>query len=126
MKPKTNTMVDANVILRYLLNDVPEQALCAEKILCEQNVFVTIEVIAEVVYVLKGVYSVERSEIARILTNFLSLVNCQEKDILIFSLQTYERQNLDFVDCVLYAYHAIKGFEIKTFDKVLLKFLGMG
>ena len=27
------------------------------------------------------------------------------------------RQNLDFVDCILYAYNKVKGYEIKAFDK---------
>lgn len=31
--------------------------------------------------------------------------------------------NLDFVDCVLYAYHSVRQYEIKTFDKKLNKLL---
>jgi Predicted nucleic-acid-binding protein, contains PIN domain len=50
-------MFDANMILRYLLNDNEQMAEKAEQYLDAGNVWVTIEVIAEVVYVLKGVYS---------------------------------------------------------------------
>ena len=49
-------MLDANVILRYLLNDNEEMALKAEKVIKTQKALVTIEVIAEVV-VLEFVYS---------------------------------------------------------------------
>lgn len=32
-------------------------------------------------------------------------------------------QSLDFPDCILYAYHKVKGYEVKTFDKKLNKLL---
>ena len=49
------TLIDTNVILRFLLNDVPEQAEQAKAVI-EAGAFTTIEVIAEVVYI-GGVYS---------------------------------------------------------------------
>ncbi len=111
------------MILRYLLNDQQEMADRAERYLHDGNVFVTIEVIAEVVYVLKGVYSLDRSVIAETLNGLLELVDCQEKRVLTIALHTYGQRNLDFVDCVLYGYHAVKGAEIATFDKKLLKLI---
>jgi hypothetical protein len=48
---------------------------------------------------------------------------CQEHDVLLLALDTYAERNLDFVDCVLYSYHAVKNVEIATFDKKLLKLL---
>ena len=44
-------MLDANMILRYLLNDNEKMADEAERIIREGNVWITIEVLAEVVYV---------------------------------------------------------------------------
>lgn len=44
-------MLDTNMILRYLLNDNRKMADEAEKVISEGSVQVTIEVIAEVVYV---------------------------------------------------------------------------
>lgn len=38
-------------------------------------------------------------------------------EVMKLGLETYAEQNLDFVDCILYAYNRIKGYEIKTFDK---------
>lgn len=38
-------------------------------------------------------------------------------------IETYAEQNLDFPDCILYAYHKVKGYEVKTFDKKLNKLL---
>ena len=111
------------MILRYLLNDNAEMADKAETYLESGNVWVTIEVIAEVIYVLKGVYSLEREEIVATTKEFLELVNCQESEVLELALDTFKERNLDFVDCVLYAYHKVKGAEIATFDKKLIKLM---
>lgn len=116
-------ILDTNMILRYLLNDNKEMADEAEKIIKQGNAKVTIEIIAEVVYVLKGVYSIERDLIKISLLNFLSEIQADEKDILKAGLEIYGKQNLDFVDCILYAYSKVKGYEIKTFDKKLKKLL---
>lgn len=114
---------DTNMILRYLLNDNEEMADQAERYLDTGNVLVTIAVIAEVVYVMKGVYAMDRGEITDTIKGFLKLVSCQERDVLNRALDAYRGYNLDFVDCVLYAYHIEKGFEIATFDKKLLHIL---
>jgi predicted nucleic-acid-binding protein len=45
-------VVDANIILRYLLNDHDELSLQARQIIDEQEVEVPIEVLCEVVFVL--------------------------------------------------------------------------
>ena len=116
-------MLDTNMILRYLLNDNQEMADKTEQYLNFGNVSVTIEVIAEVVYVLKGVYSMDRDIIADTIKGFLELVSCHEMDVLSLALDTYAERKLDFVDCVLYGYHAERGIEIATFDKKLLKLI---
>lgn len=38
-------------------------------------------------------------------------------------METYAEQNLDFVDCLLYAYKHVKKYDILTFDKKLNKLL---
>lgn len=117
-------MLDTNMILRYLLNDSREMADEAETIIKEGSVLLTTEVVAEVVYVLKGVYSVERGQIASCLLEFLSEVIIPEEQVVRLGLETFAEQNLDFVDCILYAYNQIKGYEIRTFDKKLQRLLG--
>lgn len=95
----------------------------AKKYLNNGDVFVTIEVIAEVIYVLGKVYSLTRHDIVKTTTRFLKLVNCQEREVLNLAIDTFDNHNLDFVDCVLYAYHKIKNVEIATFDKKLIKLI---
>ena len=114
---------DANMILRYLLGDNDEMKNTAKLYLIDGDVWVTLEVAAEVVYVLKGVYHLDRQEISEKLMQFLELVECRENIVLRQALHTYAVQNLDFVDCILYAYNKVKGVEIATFDKKLLRLL---
>ena len=116
-------LFDANMILRYLMNDNESMAEQAERYLNQYDVWVTTEVIAEVVYVLKKVYAADRDTIADSTHDFLNLVDCHEHDVVDMALQTYKSYNLDFVDCMLYAYNCIDGAQIATFDKKLLKLI---
>ena len=116
-------MFDTNMILRYLLKDNEEMKEKAKSYLIAGNVTVTLEVVAEVVYVLRKVYSMERQIVSAMVKNFAELVNCAESDVLLLAVDTYSARNIDFVDCILYAYHKIHGFEIATFDKKLLRLI---
>ena len=114
-------LLDANVILRYLLNDHEQMSAQAEKYIQEEDACMTIEVAAEVVYVLAKVYSVERNKISESVKCILNQISCTEPEVLQEALNIYGETVLDFVDCVLCAYHAVKGYEIRTFDKKLMK-----
>ena len=52
-------MLDANAVLRYVLNDNEKMSLEVTEVVKKGYSIVTIEVIAEVIYVLKGVYGVD-------------------------------------------------------------------
>lgn len=116
-------ILDANIILRFLLNDNAEMALEAKRLVTSGNAYVTIEVVAEVVYVLGGLYGLDRDRVSNALMRFLTLVNSRQADVLRLALQAYAAHKLDFVDCVLYAYHQVGGAQIATFDKKLLRCL---
>lgn len=111
-------LIDANVILRYLLDD---HAILSEKAkeIVELGAYTLPEVIAEVVYVLKGVYKVERRELAEALQEFMQEIDIEHKDVIFASLEIYADTSLDFVDCILIAYHKVWHVEIASFDKKL-------
>lgn len=111
------------MILRFLLKDNISQALKTAEYIDNEDVSVTVEIIAEVVYVLGKVYSLERKKISESVISFLELVNCREHDEVVLALARFEISNLDFVDCMLYAYHKLNGVKIATFDKQLIKIL---
>jgi predicted nucleic-acid-binding protein len=111
--------VDANYILRYLLNDNPEMANIAEQLLLNEAIFIANEILAEVIYVLLGVYEISKIDISN---KLISLINCDtiftdNESIVIEALNLFKNQNLDFVDCLLCSYSQID--EVKTFDKKL-------
>jgi predicted nucleic-acid-binding protein len=114
-------IVDANYILRYLLNDIDEQSQEAARIIEDEKVTVLYEVIAEVVYVLQKVYSVERTKIAEGVTMILNYdnVTISSPKVIKKALNEYSSSKLDFVDCILFAYSYIHGEVIHTFDKKL-------
>lgn len=118
-------LVDANIILRYLLDDHPELSPKAAEILEQQTVTLSIEVACEVVYVLQKVYVIERKEIEQQLSELLDaeLVNMEKPAIFLDALKRYSTSTLDFVDTLLLAYHAIEAAEIFTFDNKLNKHL---
>ena len=116
-------MLDANAILRYILNDNEDMALEVTEVIRSEDITVTIEVISEVVYVLKRVYGVDKQTITESILDFISDVNVVGKDILVLGIETYADKNLDFIDCILYAYKCIRGYDAFTFDKKLKKLL---
>jgi len=114
---------DANVILRYILNDNEDLADTAADFISGGNILIVNEVIAEVVYVLSGkIYKIERDRIKTAIITFLDELDF-DNEIIRKALSVYVNTKLDFVDCLLYAYHMINGDEICTFDKGLKNIL---
>lgn len=114
-------ILDANAILRYVLYDNEDMAKEVNDLILNNKVTVRYEVMAEVVYVLEKVYSMSRSEIANGIKIFLGLSNIETEteDVLQLALVTYADTKMDFVDCLLYGFKAICGYDIFTFDKKL-------
>lgn len=111
-------LLDANAVLRYLLEDIQGQSDCVAETI-EAGAEVTVEVLAECVYVLSGVYHVSRSDIAESLGILLDEVTCRRKRVAAAALGLYSGSSFDFVDCVLAAEVSENGRETLTFDKKL-------
>lgn len=112
-------LIDANVILRYLLREPPEQAEQARAVIAA-GAFTGMEVIAEVVYVLQKVYGVKREEISDAVMRIAGEVAIAEHDALSYAMELFRTRNLDFVDCVLAARSLVNGDEVFSFDKKLM------
>jgi predicted nucleic-acid-binding protein len=117
------TIVDANVILRYLLDDNELLARKAARILEDQSTLAPLEVICEVVYVLEGVYRVGRQEIYEALVQLFDRVDIISSctGVLFEGLSAYRKTSLDFVDCLLIGYRRVENYTVETFDKRLQK-----
>lgn len=112
------TLVDANVILRYLLNDIPEQVESASSVI-RSGAFTLPEIVAEVVYVLVRLYNVPREEIKEIVSPVFDEIQIDNKDVVVKALATYSETKFDFVDSLLLSRKSLLGDEIFTFDKKL-------
>ena len=115
-------IVDANVILRYLLRDVPDQAESARGPI-DRGCETTTDIVADIVYVPSAVYSVPRKKIFDVLTELLDIIYAEDFPTVVEALRLFGREKLDFADCLLLARNRIEGHEIITFDKKLVRLL---
>ena len=123
-------LIDANVIVRFLLKDNIEhfnKAFVIFSRLYNKQIFVEITegVLLEVFYVLTKFYWIEKTEVISFLIVLLSEKNivCWNKEILVNWLNISLKYNLDLVDWFLVAKSLNENIKIKTFDKKLLKVL---
>ena len=114
----SRTLIDTNVILRYLLDDVEDQALIAEHII-DGEAWTTPEVLAEVTYVLEGVYHFTRKDIATALEVIDNHVELQPQAVCTRAIQVYADSELDWVDCMVVAYEQEGLSRVFSFDKEL-------
>jgi predicted nucleic-acid-binding protein len=69
-------LADANIVLRYILDDHKDLSPKAKEIIDKEVIEVPIEVLCEVVYVLSGVYHIGRTEIRDALSVFFEATKC--------------------------------------------------
>ena len=111
-------LVDTNVVLRYLLRDNEVQSQIA-KVLIESGARLLPEVLMETSHVLRTFYKIDKPEIATQLLTVLRWAEIENKDVMIRAVNIFAETKLDFVDCILAAYHELKGDVVFTFDKKL-------
>ena len=116
------TLVDANVVLRYMLCDDETMSGKAEQAI-HDGAYLLPEVLAEVVYVLFGVYSVPREELASRLQILVKEVQAEHPEVLDTALATFGTTKLDFVDCLLAAYNNHLHDNVISFDRKLNRLL---
>ena len=117
--------VDANVILRYILNDHAELSPKAKEIIDQHIVEVPVEVLCEVIFVLTGHYEIDRKSISTGLKRFFEKTKCvlPHREAVLQGLEYFGDNSLDFVDCILAGYSKIEKHEIYTFDNKLKKLI---
>ena len=118
-------IVDANIILRYLLDDHEELSDKATEIIENNETVATLEIVCEVVYVLQKVYEVTRLEISNEITALFNehKIAIDDLQLLVVALVLFAEETVDFVDAILIARHRINKDVIFSFDKTLNKLL---
>jgi len=116
-------LIDANAIIRIIVNDNKEMTREATEFISENQALARNEILAEVVYVLQKVYKIDKTAICNFLSSLIDndIIKTESKDVIKFALDIFGSRSLDFVDCLLYAYHSVNGNEVFTFDKALRK-----
>lgn len=70
---KNMQLIDANVIIRCILDDCPDMTVQAAEVI-DNGAYTKPEIIAKVVYVLQKVYSVERKTLRAMIYDILDVV----------------------------------------------------
>ncbi len=116
------TSLDTNVVLRFILDDVPEQTEKATEIITKNKVYVTDVVTVEVIYVLEKVIGLTRQDLTKLVTDFLGFSNVVHNPyFLLNAVSLYEHHpSLSIVDCYASAEAEAYNNKLVTFDQRLV------
>ncbi|MBI2020409.1 PIN domain-containing protein [Candidatus Daviesbacteria bacterium] len=119
-------LADANIFLRFFLNDVPAQQKKAAQLLQKAkdkklNLVVPQIIIFEIEFILSKYYLFPKNEIIDRLQSIVGVayLDIQDKEIFQRALNIYKEKNLSLVDCFLVAKSEIEEVDIFTFDQKL-------
>ena len=97
--------IDADVILRYLTNDVPEQAKQVEELfnrveVGNEDVFLPDIILADIIWILEKYYKQTREDIREWITAILSLqgLTFSDKEMALNALDIYVAKKIDWSD----------------------------
>ena len=115
--------LDTNVVLRYLLNDIPEQSIKSKSVITGSASYITDVVAVEIVFVLERVIGLERSDIVKLIKSFLNLPNLIYNDYFLDqSIDLFgANKTLSIVDCYAATEAKVYNNSLVTFDKELVK-----
>jgi predicted nucleic-acid-binding protein len=116
---------DTNLFLRFLTNDVPDQAKAVQQLLLqaaqgEVSLITTSLVIAEIVWTLESFYKETKENIQQLILSFLNTpgLNVDNGDLIVTALRWYVDKNIDFIDAYNAAWMEIHEItSIYTFDQ---------
>lgn len=121
-------IVDTNALLRFLLNDIPQQKKEVEKLLwqAKQNkrtIRILPIVIFEIDFTLRKYYQFGKEKLIDKLESIVGTdyMQVEQKEVFLEALKLYRVTNISFVDCFLLLQAESRGAELFTFDKKLIK-----
>jgi predicted nucleic-acid-binding protein len=116
--------LDTNILVRFLTHDDPVQTPAAIKLMGSLSSaspgFVSLVVIAELSWVLKSLYSLEKSELEIVLENLLrsDALLVEKSEIVWQALRKFKTSNAGFSDCLIESSgDAAECLYTVTFDK---------
>ena len=122
-------LLDANVVLRYLLQDDSKQGPAATKLFADAaagrcRLEVDSLVIAECVYILYGHYRRDRNQTAFALDQLIQRAGVETPQLTLLreTLRRFSKAPIDFSDAWLAARGAMTESEVASFDRDLDRF----
>jgi predicted nucleic-acid-binding protein len=117
--------VNTNILLRYLLDDIPKQADAAEAIIEEAaagklTLQTNVMVIAELVWTCESYYRLPREEIRDKVLMILNTpgLEVEDKDFIAEAILLYVDRNVDFIDAYNGCWMRAQGItQVYTFDE---------
>ena len=116
--------LDTNIVVRYLTHDDPTQATAAVRVMdslsSDSPGFLSLIVIAELVWVLEGSYRFKKKEIEQVLETLLRSkeVVLERAEIVSQALRKFSGSGADFADCLIERCgHAAECEHTVTFDQ---------
>lgn len=116
-------LLDANVIIRYILNDHPTHSIKARNIIQKEQIYIDPVVVAEVIWVFTSFYKLEKLKYIPPLVAIIDQKNnrSSDKNLIINTINFYSTHNLSYIDCYLYCLSQSKKLSLATFDTKLAK-----
>lgn len=121
-------VVDTNILLRFLLKDIPDQADEAEALLIsarngEVELIIPQIVIFEIVFRLLNIEKYKKAVVIDKLQTILATpyIVIQDQETFNVAIRLFANSNIEFVDCFLISYVQVIGGGIATFDQRLKK-----
>jgi predicted nucleic acid-binding protein len=121
--------LDANIILRFLRNDDPQQSQTAAELFRraqteELSLIVSPVIVLEVFYVLAKIYAMPAPVVSNILQTFLTsgLAICEDGGLALDALGRITSNKISFGDAYLVAMAAQAKEELVSFDKGIAAF----
>lgn len=115
--------LDANVVLRFLLGDLVDQARMVETLLASGEYYVTDVVVVETMFVLEKIEKLERSKSTLLMDKFLAMPMITSNEMVLGeAIDLYQRRpKLSFADCYIAAEANHRKLPLYTFDKFLIR-----
>lgn len=120
--------LDANIVLRFLVQDDPILFTKAKKYfvdaaLGKHSIYLDSVTVAEIIWVLSSFYRYNRTEISQKLLRIVERpwLASDRRDLIIEALNFYSTHNLSYIDCWLYCLSHNKNYSLVTFDAKLAK-----
>jgi len=122
-------LIDANVLVRFLVSDVPEQTDAVKRLFSEaenHEVRLCLDpiIVAETIYILTSFYRKPRGKVAATLLLIVKFphIFVEQRERMIDALTRYANNSIDFADAWLAAGAVIQGMGVASFDRDFDKF----